>query len=396
MLENKPNVLQLISNLDRAGAQEVVRTLVEYLIDDCNPVVCTLKDGPLRQDIEALGIPVKVLSPRRYPIIALPWFVADINQIRQELVEVIKQYQIDIVQTHLLGILDFLILTLKYNTDLKGVLWTVHNVDFLPLQKQTILGWQPKRFAHALLYRLTVPKVSGFIAVSEEVHKAMIQQLGFLQNKIVTIDNGVDTKRYQRVGHKIKLCNQLGINPDNTYLAIAVGRLTKQKGHTYLIDAARPVVDRYPNTHFLIVGEGELKDELQAQVNRLGLATNLHFLGNRSDVPDLLAATDLFILPSLWEGLAMALLEAMSAGKPIIATSVSGTNQVMVANETGFIVAPGNSQALHEAIISILSTPTKALAMGQTAKNHVEIHYSAQTQAKKHLALYHQLLSNTE
>ncbi len=150
---------------------------------------------------------------------------------------------------------------------------------------------------------------------------------------------------------------------------------------------------QHPHLHFLFVGDGELKAELQAQVQSLNLSGNVHFLGNRSDVPALLAASDFFVLPSLWEGLPMALLEAMAAGKPVVATAVSGTKLVMIPNETGLVVPPGDAQKLAEAILQLVSDPVRAKAMGIAARQQVAKEFSAQKQADDHLALYRRLLN---
>jgi glycosyltransferase involved in cell wall biosynthesis len=114
----------------------------------------------------------------------------------------------------------------------------------------------------------------------------------------------------------------------------------------------------------------------------------VHFLGNRNDIPQLLAASDFFILPSLWEGLPMALIEAMASGLPIIATRVSGTNQVMVHGETGLLVAPGNSEELAHAIRKLLLDPLMAFRMGKIARRRVEVYFGAQKQAQEHLDLF--------
>ena len=115
MQNRKLNVMQIILDLDIGGAQEVVRTLVEYLAsDDCTPIVCTFKDGPLRQDIERLGIAVEVLPPRRYGIVALPLFIFDMIRIWRALARFIEKHNVDVVQTHLLRSLDFLVLFLLY------------------------------------------------------------------------------------------------------------------------------------------------------------------------------------------------------------------------------------------------------------------------------------------
>ncbi len=393
MQENNLKVMHIIHNLRRAGAQEVVRILSEYLVKDgCVPIVCTFIDGPIGRDLEKLGIQVEVLRPRRYSILALPWFIIDLIHIRQELVQLVKKHEIDIIQTHILEMFDFLVLTLKFSTDLKIVLWTVHNVDFLPTEKNWLL--KPKRVVYRLLYRLMAQGVSKFIAVSDEVREAVISQIGIIQDKVITIANGVDVKRYECIDDGTLLRQHLALESDSRLITV-VGRLTTQKGHCYLITAAADVLFHHPNVHFLFVGEGKLKESLQAQAQTLGVSEHIHFLGMRHDVPNILAASEIFVLPSLWEGLSIALIEAMAASKPIVATSVSGTNEVMENNKTGLIVSPGDSQALAEAIIEMLNNSEQAQAMGKAAKEHVVTHYSAQKQADEHMALYRRSLSQS-
>jgi glycosyltransferase involved in cell wall biosynthesis len=396
MRNGKLNVMHIISDLNIGGAQEVVRTLVEYLLasGDCQPVVCTFTDGPLRQDIERAGIKVEILPQRRYSIVALPLFVMDMVRIWKSLAELVKRYDVDVVQTHLLASLDFLVLFLLYTTDLRVVLWTFHNARFeltaamLPKHKWLLL---PKRYSHRLLYRMASHLVSGFIAVSDEVEKAMIETIGPIQDKIVVVDNGVDVRRYGRPVDRVAIRHQLGLET-NTRLIATVATLKEQKGHRYLIEAMAAIVPRHPDLHVLFIGDGEQREELQVQVERLNLGHHIHFLGSRSDVPQMLAASDLFVLPSLWEGLPMALLEAMATGLPIVATEVSGTVQVMVPNETGILVPPGDSMQLAQAIERLLSDPERAQAMGAAARRRVEAEFSAQRQVDEHLALYHRLL----
>jgi glycosyltransferase involved in cell wall biosynthesis len=387
--------MHIVLNLRRAGAQEVVRTLSEYLAttDNCVPVVCTFVDGPIRCDLETLGIKVELLGGhRRHKIVALPWFIAELLEMRRKLAQLVREYEIDIVQTHLLEMLDFMVLTLRFGTNLRVIFWTIHNVHFLPLGDH----WLPrlKRFVYRWIYRLAANEVSGFIAVSDEVRESMIRQVGPVQHKIITIPNGVDVRRFECSVDGSSLRQQLAIEPD-ARLITTVGRLTTQKGFGYLITAAAEVVPCCPNVHFLIIGDGELKGKLQAQTQSLDVSDHIHFLGIRDDVPAVLAASELFVLPSLWEGLSIALLEAMASGKPIVATAVSGTTQVMVPGETGLIVPPGDSRALADAIQQLLADPMHADALGQTAKRHVATHFSAKKQADEHLAIYHRFLANS-
>lgn len=392
MDNSRLNVLQLIGNLDIGGAQEVVRTLAKYLAQcGCRPVVATFKDGPLRHEIERLGIPVEILPSRRYSIVAFPLFVRDMLRIRRALVDLVRRYDITIVQTHLLRSLDFLTLTLRYRTSVRRIFWTVHNSNFA-LRADQLPGYKwllgPKRFAHRLLYRWTARWVDGFIAVSDEVRAAILDTIGPVGDKIAVICNGVDIERYQQPDDRSRLRRELGL-ADSNRLIVVVGTLKEQKGHRYLVEAVASLVSRYSDLRILFAGDGQLRSELQAQARSLGLDDHIHFLGNRSDVPALLAASDYFVLPSLWEGLPMALIEAMASGLPILATQVSGTKQVMVDGQTGLLIPPGDVEQLRAGIVRLLEEPAQAQRMGLAARRRVEEYFSARKQAQEHLALYH-------
>jgi glycosyltransferase involved in cell wall biosynthesis len=388
-------VMHLILNLEIGGGQEVVRTLVQYLLsDECSPVVCSFKDGPLRREIERAGVLVEILPGRQYSVFALPMFVMDMFRIWQGLAQLVKKHQIELIQTHLLSTLDFLVLLLRYTTPVRVVLWTFHNANFeltaAKLSNSPWLLW-PKKLIHRQLYRLGAWLVNGFIAVSDDVKQAMINIIGPIGHKITVICNGVDTSRYPQMVDKTQVRAELGLSP-NAQLIIVVATLKEQKGHRYLIDAMTSIAPRYPDVHVICVGDGSLRPALQSQLQNLNLTSQIHLLGNRYDIPRLLAASDLFVLPSLWEGLSMALLEAMATGLPIIATEVSGTAQVMIPDQTGLLVPPGDSSQLVQAIEQLITDPARATAMGAAAKQRVAETFSARKQAELHLALYRHLL----
>jgi glycosyltransferase involved in cell wall biosynthesis len=388
--------MQAILTLERAGAQEVVRTLAEYLeAEGYSVTVCAFQNGPMGEEIEKLGVPVEILDRPRYRVVLLPWFLLEMLRLRRQLARLIDRYQIDLIQTHVLNVLGFLVVSLRRTSRLQAVLWTMHNVEFLPKQTPREGKWlhRLKRRGYRLLYRWLSSYVDGFIAVSEEVRQSIIEQVGSVDDKIFTIPNGVDVGRFERPGDRRALCDELGI-PIDAHLIATVGRLTEQKGFCNLVDAAKPVVSAFPGTHFLFIGQGELREALMQQAESIGVGDNVHFMGVRRDVPDLLAAVDLFVLPSLWEGLSVALLEAMAAAKPIVATAVSGTVQAMIPGKTGLVVPAGDSQALADAIIQLLSDPVQARSMGQAAREHVANNFGAQKQVAEHLALYHRLLGS--
>jgi glycosyltransferase involved in cell wall biosynthesis len=383
--------MQIISNLDVGGAQEVVRTLAENLEKaGCRSVVVTFKDGPLRTDIERLGIPVEILPSRRYSVSALPQFISDTLRTRRILLSLVKKYNVDVIQTHLLRSYDFLVLSLRTQTDAQ-IYWTFHNARFdlreEHLARQKWL-FKPKRWGHHTLYSLGARGVDRLIAVSEEVKVSITKTLPAIpQKKIVAISNSVDVNRYGDRSGRAALRLELGLNEEHK-VAVMVATFKEQKGHRFLLEAMQAVVSQRPDLKVLFAGDGELRTALQERALELHLENNVFFLGNRADISALLAASDYFILPSLWEGLPMALIEAMASGLPVIATRVSGTNQVMVHGETGLLVEPGNSSELAQAILKMASDPSMARQMGRAARQRVEVHFGAQKQAREYLDLF--------
>ena len=397
MMTNKPlRVMQVVSDLDVGGAQEVVRTLAENLTGiGYLTVVCTFKDGPLRKEIEQLGIPVEILPERVNSITAFPLFLAETIQLRRELTQIVHKHQIDVIQTHLLRSMDFLVLSLRSKKGPK-VFWTFQNALFdlreehLPNNKWL---FKPKRLSHHMLYRLGSYWVDGLVAVSDDVKKSILETMnGIPANKISVIPNSVDVSRYGKKSGRKALRQNLGFG-EKEHLMSMVATFKRQKGHVYLLQAAVELIPRFPDLHILLLGDGELRGEMQSLTQDLKLEDNIHFLGTRNDVPELLAACDSFILPSLWEGLPMALVEAMASGLPIIATDVSGTRQVMVPEETGFLIPPGDPQASIHATTTLLTTPSLSQVMGINARKRVENLWNAEKQARDVVTLFEQAWS---
>ena len=391
MRDDQPTAMHIISNLETGGAQEVVRTLAAYLPEaGCRVVVCTFKDGPLRHAIEALGVAVEVLPRRRASVLNLPGFLRDMLRIRRALLALVARHNVTIIQTHLLRVLDFLVLSLRLHIPQLLIFWTIHNYNFALRKDQLprhrwLLG--PKRLIYRLLYRLGAHWVDGFVAVSGEVAPAIVQTIGPVQRKISVICNGVDVQRYMQPVDRSAIRRQLNL-PEDARLLIVVGTLKTQKGHRYLLAALPEVIAQCPDLHLLIVGDGELRADLTQHIQTLGLDSHVRLLGNRQDVPALLAASDYFVLPSLWEGLPMALIEAMAGGLPVIATEVSGTRQVMIDGTTGLLVPPGDVAQLRVALLQLATNPDLARSMGAAAQQRVLTAFSAHKQAAEHVALY--------
>ena len=163
---------------------------------------------------------------------------------------------------------------------------------------------------------------------------------------------------------------EAGIGMDDPFL-LAVGRLVHSKAHNILIAAMPVILEKFPNAKAGICGDGLLRANLEAQIQSLGLASSVKLLGQSDQVAKFLASADVFVMPSLWEGLSIALLEAMSAGLPTIATKVEGMEEVITEGENGLLVPTGNTNALAEAIIKLLADIQLRRQMGIAAKAKV-------------------------
>jgi glycosyltransferase involved in cell wall biosynthesis len=372
----------LTPNLDVGGAQETAHNLAKYLPRTGHPtVVCTLADGPLRPEIEALGVRVEVLPPRRHSIVALPRFAAELARVRRSLAHLLDHHRVGVVlQTQANPTLSLVALSFRTRRHLQ-VWWTIQNTVFLIRRDQLtrnfwLLG--TKRFVHRWLYRIGGHWVHGVIAVSDETAIA-VRALGIPDRKITVVCNAVDLERYPAAIDRDVVRAALGFRTED-HMMTMVGTFKRQKGHVHLIDAASSVVREHPELQLVLVGDGPLLGDVRAQALAAGIGERVHFLGTRRDVPALLAASDSFVLPSLWEGLPLALVEAMAGDLPVIATRVSGTEQVMVDGRTGWVVPPGEASALADAMRELLADERRAATMAASAHLRAT-RFSAEAQA---------------
>lgn len=242
-----------------------------------------------------------------------------------------------------------------------------------------------------ILERINAGVVNSWLArclvvVADRVREDAIAE-GVKPTRIVKIANGVvlpepDLEQVKRVQR------DLGLNQSDRML-LSVGRLRHQKGHSVLLKALPGVLRQFPNVQVLIAGDGVLRPDLEAEAAALGVSTNVKFLGMRRDVPALMAMADMFIFPSRFEGMPNALLEAMSNGLPVIATSVQGVDEIVRDGQNGLIVPMDDPTALEQAIIRLMANPAEMAGLGRAARATIENEYTVEIMCRQ----YEQLLT---
>jgi glycosyltransferase involved in cell wall biosynthesis len=230
------------------------------------------------------------------------------------------------------------------------------------------------------------------LAVSQGVKDYLVEQVGLDPAKVRVVPNGVDLAAMDAARPGPAVRQELGL-PENVPLIGLVGRLDHWgKGHKELLEAMAALKERYP-VQALMVGGGRREAEMRETAAGLGLAGQAHFLGPRRDVPDLLQAMDIFVLPSYSEGVSLALLEAMAAGRPVIASAVGGTPEVVTDGLTGLLIPPRDAAALAGALERLLGDPAGAKKLGEKARKHVEESYSLERLGREINEIYQELVT---
>ena len=228
------------------------------------------------------------------------------------------------------------------------------------------------------------------------VSKTMGEQIraipGLDARKIEPIQNGVDTRRFFVPEVRQSVRKELGLAPGDAVIIFA-GRLEVMKRVDVLLSALAAQLAQFPNTHLLIVGEGTLKSELMAQAQGLGIADHVRWLGFRRDVPQLLAAADIYAQSSNNEGLSLSILEAMAAGKTIVSTDVGAAREVLEHDITGLIVPPDDTTKFAASLRTVLDDPQKASHLAQNARRVVNDQFSVEKMADSYNQAYQRLLA---
>ncbi|MDW3137694.1 glycosyltransferase family 4 protein [Vibrio sp. 1288] len=309
------------------GVQRVTLDELERLdTDKFTPYIICKESGPLTDEAESKAITcllsnnlVREISPKR-DLLAF-W----------ELYRLFRQYRFDVVHSHSskTGVIG------RIAAKLAGVPMVVHTVHGFAFPAAKNKLEKCIFFAMEWLGTKCSDKIICLHDADREIAK---NQLGASDSQLEVLANGVDTTKYSPATSEIKLSmrKELGL-PQDAVIVGMVGRLWKQKNPQAFVDTALRLLSTNVNAHFVLVGDGELKTVLEEQVNQAGFSDNVHFLGWRNDTPQLLKSFDIFVLPSLWEGMPLAILEAQATGLPCVVSNIQGNNHLVTHNVDGFL-----------------------------------------------------------
>jgi len=351
------------------GAEEMVLNLVRHLPSDgYEPMVCAIHEpGPLGREIEATGVPFRTLG--RVPGLRDPMAVRAIYRY-------LREARPDIVHTFLL------------TASLYGRLAAI--AARVPIVIGTEVNiYADKKWHHRGAERLLMAGTDCVIASAESVKEFYVRQVGANPDRVDVIYNAVDFTALQASAPRAELRARLNV-PEPAIVAGVIARLTDQKGHAYLFDAVANE-PKLAGVHVIVVGDGPLRETLERQVVERGLSGRVSFLGSRRDLGDLLAVMDIFVLPSLWEGLPLSLVLAMGAGLPVVSTSVAGIPEVVRDGKTGLLVPPADSRALAAALTRLVESDAERQSLGAAAREYVLPRFGVERYVTSVVSLYGRL-----
>jgi glycosyltransferase involved in cell wall biosynthesis len=358
------NILLIANHLNVGGISSYLFTLANGLKQRGHQVYLASSGGELEDKFSAAGIAnFKVCLNTKNEI--SPKIIFSFFKLRKE----IKKFQIDLVHsnsrtTQVLGNLLSRSLALPH-------IFTCHGFFKPKLSRRLFPCWG-----------------EGVIAISQEVRQHLISDFKLNAAKISVINNGIDTKNFGDFSGRFNLRQKLGIN--DVVLVGIIARLSDVKGHIYLIQAMARVINSFPSAKLLILGQGKMKDRLIKQVEDLGIRDNVLFIPEVKNTKDMLAVMDIFVMPSLQEGLGLALMEAMAQGLAVIGSAVGGINSLIKDQVNGLLVAPADVLGLTEAIIKLLKDHSLRQNLGINARKFIMDNFSQEKMVDQTEKVYNQ------
>ena len=376
-LMDKIVVLYIIDTfIEMGGAEKNLFQLVTGLNPaKYTPLVICLQGGPLKNILQEAQIEVIDLGIKRIYTPVAFWKAGQIF-------DLIRKRDVKIVTTYHEGA-DFW----------GGLIAKIVGVPII-ISSRRDMGYKLKK-RHVFFYKLINPIFNKIIAVSDAVKEVIVSRENVSPEIIDVIHNGLNLKLFESKAKRIEVLESLKLNDKilnkNALIGI-IANLRPIKGHKFFFEAAALILNIIPDAFFLVVGAYDKKDnyvkELMDLIATLNIEKNIIFTGSRNDMGEILSLVDVCVFSSINEGFSNAVIEAMAAGKPVVATNTGGTPEAVVNNKTGFTVPPCNSGALADAILKLLNNKELATQMGLAAKKRAIELFSEEKMIKNIETLY--------
>jgi glycosyltransferase involved in cell wall biosynthesis len=338
----KIGVAMVVNNLDVGGLEKVVVSLLNHLDRERfdRYVICLDGAGKMAHAIDLPTenrLVLKKNPERKLPIIGVNVDISLFGAIRQ----FVKHKRIRILHAHNLAPLLYAGVATRLLPMLNrpALVYSEHN------QVYSASATQRRRM------RFYLKLADEVVAVSQDLQRTLVSELRTRHDKVSVLYNGIDGKRFAFQDEN-RVRRELGI-PDSDFVVGTAVVLSEQKGIGFLLEAARDLLAREAGIRFVIAGDGPKRAELESKARELRLGSRVMFLGYRQDIPELISSFDAYVLPSLWEGLPLALIEALAIGKPIVCTRVGGNPEIVEDGVNGFVVPPRDSGALADALLRL-------------------------------------------
>ena len=370
----KKNVLQFVGSFHQGGSERQAVQLTRLLQADGthNIFLAALNsEGVLRAEAEALGF-------TEIPEFPLTSFY-DLNFLKQlrKCAKFLRENKIEIVHTH------------DFYTNIFGILAArLAKVPLKIASKRETGGLRSKaqRQIEKQIFRIADRIVVNSKAVREFLMDAKISD-----EKIEVIYNGLDLARLEpKQTNRAEICKQLDLPADENikFITLVANLRHKVKNQPMFLRAAKKIAENSADAHFVLAGEGELKDDLERLARELNIAEKTHFIGRCTKIPELLAVSFAGVLTSSHEGFSNSILEYMAARLPVVATRVGGAGEAITEGENGFLIESGDDRSLAEKLILLLENPERARQFGERGRKSVEENFSCAAQLEKTLKLY--------
>jgi sugar transferase (PEP-CTERM/EpsH1 system associated) len=376
MRERKVHVLHVVDSLRVGGLENGVVNLINALEEEnFHSSICCLKEtGDLQKRLRSGRVEVFQMHQRPG------------EHLFKRMAALVRHQKADVVHSNNWGTFFDSVLA----AHLGGASLMVHCIHGLFADDLDRMKWR-RRF----LQRLLALGTHRLYAVAEYLRRYYIREVGISPGKIATIYNGVDTGRYAPLDgrQRAALRSRLGFSEDHILIG-SVGTLYWIKDPETLLTAAAEVLRRSSQAIFLWVGDGQLRESLRHRAERMGLSHRVRYLGRRDDVADILAALDIFVLPSIAEGLSYSILEAMATGLPVVTTRVGGNPELVRDGREGLLISPRQPQQLAEALVILADRPQLRRHMGASGRRRVEERFSLMDMVQRYQKMYLSVLSS--